>query len=319
MPPESPPKPDTDADALASAIGDDPASDVGAPQPPPAPKEEKEKLDDKPPETPEEKVEREKTEAEAKLEEARKVDKGKPKDGDKPPKDDPLKDSGLKALLEHPVLGRKLQHWSDTAGNLRIRHAVDAERSSITATAERTAEEKQSDAHFASMTKEQIAEEISDNKDAALAYAQYETRLKANAGGGLNPEAVARSSEVFAVTAQVRLNTEMLEKSELSPEVKEGLKPENYNKPGDEGLTAWGEAIFTALVTQEAQSLAEKLKEEQWDAYKQEHLAEIDGERPNATGGRRASPVPDLITTPTDELWAEAFVDRPLDKQQKGD
>ncbi len=317
MPPESPPKSDADEAALASAIGDDPVSDAAPPQPQPAPKEDK--PGDGPPETPEEKETREKAEVEAKLEEAEKGDKGKPKDEDQPPEDDPLKGLELKALLEHPVLGRKLQHWSDTAGNLRIRHAVDAERSSITATAERTAEEKQSDAHFASMTKEQIAEEISDNKDAALAYAQYETRLKANAGGGLNPEAVARSSEVFAVTAQVRLNTEMLEKSELSPEVKEGLKPENYNKPGDEGLTAWGEAIFTALVTQEAQSLAEKLKEEQWDAYKQEHLAEIDGERPNATGGRRASPVPDLITTPTDELWAEAFVDRPLDKQQKGD
>ena len=305
---------------LANAIGMDPV-EIEEPKPPPEPAPEKDK--DKPsgePETSEEKAEREKVEAEAKRKEAKEATKGKPRkegepEGGEPPEDDPLKGLELKDLLAHPVHGPNLQRWSDNAGNTRIATALDGERDKLAATAKLTAEEEQSDAHFASMSKEEIAEEISGNEDAAVKFAQYKARLQAGAGGGLAPEAVARASEIYAVSAQVLLNTQMLEGSELPPDVKEGLKPENFNKPGGEGLNAWGGAIFKALVTAEARVLAEQLKESEWDAYLQEHLAETDGERPAAVGGRRTEILPDLIETPTDTLWGTAFEGRPLDKE----
>jgi len=186
----------------------------------------------------------------------------------------------------------------------------------MAASAKVTAEEEQSDAHFASLSQEQVIEEITGDDAAALRYAQYKARLNANAGG-VSPQAIAKSSEVYSIGSQVKLNLLMLENSGLPSDVKETLKPENFNNPGGEGLTAWGEAIFKALVTSEAQTLAETLKESQWEAYKQEHLAETDGERPVPVGGRHTEILPDLIKTPTDKLWDGAFQDRKIDK--KGD
>ena len=307
--------------ALADAIGDDPLARVGTPvdQPKTAPKEEKGKPKSGDPGTPketaEEAEERVKKEAEAAASKGKPKDGEKPKDGDEPPEDDPLKGLELKDLLEHSVLGPIIQHWSDTTGNTRIKGALETERESLATSAKRTAEEEQSNAHFASLSQEQVIEEITGDEDAALRYAQYKARLKAGTDSGMSPEAIVRTSEIYSIGSQVRLNLQMLEGSELPQEVKDQLKPENYNKPEGEGLTAWGEAIFKALVTQEAEKVAQGLLESKWEAYQQEHLAETDGERPAATGGRKTPNLPDLITTPTDQLWDGAFEGRKPDKE----
>lgn len=232
-------------------------------------------------------------------------------EGDK----DPFKGVDIKQLLKHPVVGPQLQQWSDRSVGPQVEQRLEAERGSIVASERRTAEERQEDEHFASLDKDALAEELSANPKTAAAYARYQARLQAPTAP-INPTAIARTSEVYAVANQMRTNTQLVEGSELSSETKERLKAENFADQGRDGLLIWGQEIFKALVEHEAGKLTDKDLEEKWEAYKQEHLVDLDGDRPPTGPGRKTSPLPDLVTTPTPSLFEDAFEGRKPDKRE---
>jgi hypothetical protein len=247
----------------------------------------------------------------------------KPKDegGEKPGEggdgggqEDPLKDlaegkGALKVLLEHPKLGPLLNKWADSAAVAQVASALERERPTIEADAKRLEAERVEDAHFSDMTQEQISEEIAGDEGKATAYARYQQRKEA--GGTPNPEAIAQTAQLYAYTSEVASIRSLLEDSELTDEVKESLKPEHFTHLKTEGIKEWKKAVFQAVVTHEATAMAEKLKDETWEAYKEEHLAEIDGERPALISGRREGPTPDLIKTDSGVLLESALSVKP--------
>ncbi len=225
--------------------------------------------------------------------------------------EDPLKDLAadpagvLKVLLEHPDIGPILNRWMDRASAAKVTTAVEEQRP-ITEAATRQAEaERAEDAHFGGMTQEQISEEISGDEKAATAYARYQQRKESS--GTPNADAIAQASQIYSYAAEVSSVSGLLEESELSAEVKESLKPDKFTHLGAEGIREWKKAVFQAIVTHEATGIAEKLKEDSWEAYKEEHLPELDGDRPAVVSGRSTGPLPDLLKTGSEVLLESAL------------
>jgi len=228
--------------------------------------------------------------------------------------EDPLKDlaadkGALKVLLEHPELGPLLNRWADNAAKAQVATALESERPAIEADTKRLEAERIEDEHFSGMTQEQVSEEISRDEETATAYARYQQRKQA--GGTPNAEAIAQASQLYAYTSEVAAIRGLLEGSELTDEVKEGLKPEHFTHLKTEGIKEWKKAVFQALVTHEATGLTSKEMDEKWEAYKEEHLAEIDGERPAIISGRREGPTPDLMKTDSGVLLEDALSVKP--------
>lgn len=229
--------------------------------------------------------------------------------------EDPLKDlaadpdGALKVLLGHSVLGPLLNKWLDRAGNAQVAAALENARPGIEADAKRSEAERAEDEHFARMSQEEISAEIAGDEDAATAYARYQQRKQA--GEAPNAEAITQASQLYSYASRVAAVSSLLEESDLSPEVRETLKPDHFKHLKAEGIREWEKAVFQAVVTHEATERAEKLKDEEWETYKEEHLAEIDGERPAIVSGRREGPSPDLMKTDSGVLLEGALSGKP--------
>ncbi len=230
-------------------------------------------------------------------------------------KEDPLKDlaadkdGALKVLLEHPDLGPLLNRWLDKASRAKVTAAL-AEAKPITEAETIKAEtERAEDEHFAGMTKEQIAEEISGDEESATAYARYQQRQQAR--GTPNAEAVSKASEIYAYAAKVSMISGLVKESELSDEVKETLNPDHFTHLGAQGIVEWEKAVVKALVTHESSALTEKELEEKFEAYKEEHMAEVDGERPAIVSGRVEGVAPDFMKTDSGVLLESALSQKP--------
>ena len=270
------------------------------PQPKEPPKAEKPPSGEKPPEKPK-----------AKAPASKEAPAGEPEGDGTPKEDDEDPFKGVKPrdvlvkLLEHPEIGPVLQNWADRAGDAQVATALETARPTIEADTRRSEAEKAEDERFSGMTKEQIAEEIAGDEKVATAYARFQQRKEA--GSQPNAEAIAQTSQLYSYTSRVAAVSSLIEGSELSAEVKESLKPDNFTHLKTEGIREWEKAVFQALVTHTAEARAEELLNERWETYQQEHLAETDGDRPPMVRGRKVAGVlPDLMTDTT-KLFEDAF------------
>ena len=94
------------------------------------------------------------------------------------------------------------------------------------------------------------------------------------------------------------------------------LKAENFKDQGPEGIIAWGNAVYSALIEHEAEIRANELLNERWETFQQEHMAETDGDRPPMVRGRKvAGTLPDLIATDTTVLFEDAFTRKAQEKE----
>ncbi|KKL96315.1 hypothetical protein LCGC14_1845710, partial [marine sediment metagenome] len=159
-----------------------------------------------------------------------------------------------------------------------------------------------SDAH-AELTA-RLTEALAKDPKAAIAYSRYKQRQEEP---DLDPERVTEASKLYGYAIQLATYDKMLEGSALSDKQKSELKAENFTGQGPDGIIAWGSAIYAALIDHEAQVKADVLLEERWEPFKQEHLAEIDGDRPPMGRTRQADNLPDLIGTDTGALYEDAF------------
>ena len=225
--------------------------------------------------------------------------------------EDPLKDlaadakGALKVLLEHPILGPLLNKWSDKAGNAQVATALEEARPGIEADAKRSEAERAEDNYFSSMSEEEVTAAIGSDPKVASAYARYQQREQA--GEAPNATAVVQASQIYSYASEVALIKGLLDESELSDEVKETLKPDNFRHLKVEGIAAWKKAVFQAIVTHEASAIAAKEIADKKETLNEEIMADIDGERPAVTQGRREGPTPDLIKTDSNVLLENAL------------
>ena len=211
----------------------------------------------------------------------------------------------LKILLEHPTLGPVLNRWSDRAGNAQVATALEEARPGIEADAKRSEAERAEDNYFSSMSEEEVTAAIGSDPKVASAYARYQQREQA--GEAPNATAVVQASQIYSYASEVALIKGLLDESELSDEVKETLKPDNFRHLKVEGIAAWKKAVFQAIVTHEATSIAAKEIAAKKETLNEEIMADIDGERPAVTSGRREGPSPDLIKTDSGVLLENAL------------
>jgi hypothetical protein len=219
----------------------------------------------------------------------------------------------VKALLKIPNLGEELQRWSDTAAASQVQAAMSREGPKIKASAAQEAENARWDSHFASMSQEDIGEEIAKDEQAAVAYSNYKARL----ARGAEPDAqgIAAASQVYAFSAQIALNKRLLEESDLPAEKKAELDGNSYTKHGPDGILMWGEAIEGAILEQKAESRAQELLSERWETFKEEQLAREDPNRPPIVQGSKTKPIPDLLEGESGAMMETALAHAEEDKK----
>ncbi len=313
-------KGDAELTALADAIGQEGLPDIENPDPVLTPEQkaaaEKEAAASKPPGEGDDKPPASKGtdgEGEGEGEGGEKAGDGELGD----PLESLVKDEGfLKVLLEHPTLGPKLQHWADNAGDAQVASALERERPSIEAQAQRTAAEREEDKHFSEMSPEEIHEEIAKDDKQAAAYARFQQRKES--AGQPDQEGIVKASKIYAYASRIQSVQRVLRDSGLSAEAKAELAPEKFTHLGsEEGVIAWGSAVFQALVTHESDKGLQGLFDEKWEAEKEERLVELDGNRPPTARGRGTAPTPDLMGTPSEELLEDALSPTPQKKGSK--
>ncbi|KKM93341.1 hypothetical protein LCGC14_1209370 [marine sediment metagenome] len=329
-PPEAPPEPDANAqlaDAIEGGIqieySDQPGGGV-TPTPSPDASAEKEPKPKEPPEAkkpPDKKGEPPPEKPKAKAPASKeKPPEGEPKPEVKPGEGDEDPWKGMKPkdilakLLEHPEVGPVLQHWADTAGDAQSATAIEHERGVIANEAKNQAEDAHWDEHFKDMSEEDVAAELARDSKAAIAYSRYQQRQQEP---DLDPARVTRASQVYGYAVQIETYNKILDESDLPDEAKAKLAGKNFTGQGPDGIIAWGVAIDEALVEQQAEVRANELMEERYETFQQEHMAETDGARPPMVRGRGAGgTMPDLIKTPTTDLFEDAFAQKkPPDKE----
>ena len=245
---------------------------------------------------------------------------GKPEEGgDKGDKEDPFKDlegnltadpkGTLKILLEHPILGPILNRWTDDAGNAQVATALERQKPITEADTRKAEAERAEDEHFSSMTQEQIAAEISDDRDAAVTYARYQQRQETK--GAPNAEAITEASQIYSYAARVSVVKALIDESELTAEVKETLNPDHFTHLKAQGIIEWEKATFNALVAHEASALSAKEIAAKKETLNEEVMAEVDGERPAIVTGRREGPSPNFMKTDSTELLESALSKKP--------
>jgi hypothetical protein len=246
---------------------------------------------------------------------------GKPEEGGgKGEQEDPLKDlagdaGALKTLLGHSTLGPILNKWADDAAKAQVTAALTQQKPITEAETRQAEAVRVEDEHFSSMTQEQISEEIAGDEVAAVAYAKYQERKQT--AGQPNAGAIAESSQIYSYASRVAVVSDLIKGSDLSAEIKESLKSENFTHrqdgtaTGAEGIKEWESAVFKALVTHEASAIAVKEIAAKKETLEEEVMAEVDGERPAIVSGRAEGPTPDLIKTDSSVLLERALSQKP--------
>lgn len=220
--------------------------------------------------------------------------------------DDPLSSLTIDALLKHPKLGPALNQWNDKSAKSQVEADRRREREQGRHEGRQQVEEESLVRFIESLSQDELARELAADPQFAIQYAKYQEARQAPA---VDAQAIAATSQVYALATQIHSNNELIEKSDLPADVKASLAADNYSQHGDRAIVEWNQAIHKAFVKHEAARIASGNNDEDWEASKQERLAELDRNRPGglAAAGRAAAPKPDLMKTPTGKLFADAF------------
>lgn len=241
------------------------------------------------------------------------------KPGEKKPDEksgeDPLAGLDIQALLDHPVLGPRLQSWSDRTASSQTKAAVEEIRQQMEDDARIGAEDQAWKRHFDSLTPEQFGQLLRTDPRANAAWSRIQEHMSSGDGAGqeLDPKTLEEASTVYALAAQIHTFSQVLEGSDLSAEKKAELSPEHFTNLGQEGVGVWSQSVMDAIIEQKAEARATELLDEKWETFRDGKLAEEDessSETPPMSPGRRAPSRPDLIETPSGELLEKALADK---------
>lgn len=240
-----------------------------------------------------------------------------PGDGGEPPEPLTISEATkVEDLLKTP-LGPVLQQWADKAASAQVKAAVEQERANAQQTSD-AAEMQRLDSYFSQFSEEELGEVLAQSKEVSAKYAEVQRWKEGQVQAG-STEQVAAAAQVYSYVHAIRTYNSLLEASDLPQEKRDELKPEKYTHLGAAGINEWGKAVYSALVQHEVQKAVDKELETRWEAYKQEHLAELgldEGEAPPG-GGPPGSPTPAKL--PLMETSSELLLEAALEgKQRRG-
>ena len=208
-----------------------------------------------------------------------------PTEGEQPPSDEgagegqPEGDKGEQPLSK-PTLGQLL---NDPDYQSELNRMIDrvAERR-VASEADKRAAEMAVD-KMAQMTPEEMGEAFKANP--ALA------KLWADAQESAQVDAVAKAGQAAGYTVMVAETMALVRNADLPDDVKASLGPESYNHLGAAGIYPWHQAVTEALIEHGASKRTQAEIDERWEAYKANHLAELDTgrRRPDTSSGRVGS------------------------------
>lgn len=246
-----------------------------------------------------------------------------PEDGSRPnPQSDPLEGLDLEALtvealLANEKLGPKLKAYADTehANQMRgqtdkIRQEVrDEETPRIQAELAATVQQQVIGQLFGELDRDvNVQELLKDHPDLEQAYHAIKANGVPTATLTDSDHIVQERATVLAYASRITALNAQIQASDLPAEVKDSLQPEGYSakhpNDGAKAMDEWTADVLNALVKHEAT----KLKTEEWEAFKEEQLAELEKEAPlGQVRGRRADPQPDVVTSRGVDLLERAL------------
>jgi len=220
---------------------------------------------------------------------------------------DPLAILDIDTVIKHPVHGPALQSRIDTAAAARARVIVDDLRPKIEEDIRQQLVSQNIRQHFESLSKDELAQELADDPQAAVAYAQVmEEKLR-------EPKDAVEDAVTRVRADQITSNLAILQESGLpdlaktNPEVAKvmtSLDPNKYVHLGPPGIVEWGKAIQKAIIDHRVR----KDYEAKLEADRQVSLADQDPDRPpDLSPGRGVAPTPDLMKTDTTVGLEHAF------------
>lgn len=226
---------------------------------------------------------------------------------------DPLSSLTIEQLLKHETLGKEIQSWGDKAAAKQISAALERERTKGKEDGikegRQSAEAERMDRYFSSLSQEEKAREFAADPEMAAEYARWEASKQSSKDVSAQTE-IANASEVMALGIELQHWFEVLEDAQLPAEVKAELAPENFaHLGGVNALKGWSKAINAAVIKHEADKIAGKDLNEKWESFKEEQIAKSDDRRFSglASTGKVTGVNPDLIETPTGNLFEKAF------------
>jgi len=162
--------------------------------------------------------------------------------------------------------------------------------------------------YFGGFAQEELGELLASNQNLATRYAEVQ-HWQAGQQNAASSDQVAAAGQVYAAASQIRTFNSMLEESDLPPEKLAELKPENFTHLGTPGLAEWGKAVYSAILAHRTEEAVNNELKTRWEAYKQEHLAEIDGDTPPEAhaGGGPGPRRMDIMSTPSEVGLEAAF------------
>ena len=238
--------------------------------------------------------------------ESEKGTQGKPKippEGDQPVSSDsdtdPLAKSTLDSLLKHPVLGPQLNSWMDRGVNARTTQLRERIKSEVTPEIIRDQRFKEDKEYLEGLSSAERGQVLSQDEELASTWATIQADKQRQPNPTANPEAVARTAQVYAYAGQIRAVDQMIQNSDLSDDVKTSLMDESQLRgKGPEGLTDWTQRVMDAIAEAKASATAET----RFESLLEERKAQLPN-RPGLTPpGRRQAPQPDFATGSSDSF-----------------
>ena len=205
----------------------------------------------------------------------------------------------LDELTAHPTLGPALKSFADKEAARQLSGKTKILEQQLRA----QISTEQAREYFASLTQEELAEELSKNPEAAEVYG----RLKAAAPPPIkDPEALAT---VQYYTRVIRDTSQRMKGAGLSEKVLADLDPEKFLSQGgdsEEILASWIDAVDSAIITAKVTAEVEKRTKEKESDDLDKSGDGVDKGGAITEAGRKTSPLPD-INTRSDLLLADAF------------
>lgn len=218
-----------------------------------------------------------------------------------PSKEEVLGSLTLEELRTHPTLGPQIKSFADQEAARQLRGKTnqirEEERERLITESART--------HFDSLSKEELAEELAADPEAAELYG----KIRAMPPPTSDPEAAAT---IQYYTRTIKSYASKITAAGLPKEIADTLAPENFLTQGgdsDEVLEKWTSAVDEAVMKHRIAAEVSKLSREDPKSKELEKEAEEDSGKKEAllVNGKNTPALPDLTKTPGTTLLEDAF------------
>lgn len=226
----------------------------------------------------------------------------------------PTKESLLEALTmddlkAHPKLKTLLQSEVDSAAAKQLQGKTAQITRDVEAKVRQQVELEIASRHFASLTPQELADELATDPAAAKMYGTVSSMPPP-------PDQDHLNAVVQTYTKILRNYQTQVTNSDLPEDIKAGLNPDLHLMGAgdpDDLISAWAEKVNQAIIDHKVSKYVAENSVKRTAAQELEQQAERDeGDSggPLITQGTRTAPLPDLMSTPSTVLLADAFARR---------